>query len=134
MDKSLIAPCGMNCGICLAYLRDKNKCYGCLQASKNKSKSRLSCRIKNCEHLKKTTSKFCYECEKYPCTRLKQLDKRYRTKYNMSMIDNLNNIKKLGLEKFVQNEQKRWICNNCGETLCVHREFCLVCKQPRNEK
>jgi hypothetical protein len=25
-NKQLIAPCGMNCGICLGYLRDKNKC------------------------------------------------------------------------------------------------------------
>lgn len=26
---SLIAPCGMNCSICMAYLREKNKCPGC---------------------------------------------------------------------------------------------------------
>jgi uncharacterized radical SAM superfamily Fe-S cluster-containing enzyme len=26
---SLIAPCGMNCSICSAYLREKNKCPGC---------------------------------------------------------------------------------------------------------
>lgn len=31
-DKSLIAPCGMNCGTCIAYLRDKNKCPGCPEA------------------------------------------------------------------------------------------------------
>lgn len=33
--------------------------------------------------------------------RLKQLDKRYRTNYNMSMIENLNNIQKLGLKGFL---------------------------------
>ncbi len=26
---SIIAPCGMNCSICMAYLRGKNKCPGC---------------------------------------------------------------------------------------------------------
>ncbi|MDD5456566.1 MAG: hypothetical protein PHV30_05985 [Candidatus Margulisbacteria bacterium] len=29
MKPALIAPCGMNCAICLGYLREKNKCPGC---------------------------------------------------------------------------------------------------------
>jgi len=53
----------------------------------------------------KTKSKFCFECEKFPCLRIKQLDKRYRTKYNMSVLENLENIKKLGVREFVQNEK-----------------------------
>lgn len=126
-DNSLIAPCGMNCAICLGYLRDKNKCYGCRTPMPDKPKSRSQCRIKNCELLKKAASKFCYECEKYPCTRLKQLDKRYRTKYLMSMIENLENIKKFGLDQFVRNEHDRWLCKKCGGTICVHRGYCLNC-------
>lgn len=90
----LIAPCGMNCGICLAYLRTKNRCEGCWGENEHKPKHCVKCVIKNCELLAKTDSKFCYDCEKYPCTRLKQLDKRYRTNYSMSMIENLDSIKK----------------------------------------
>lgn len=30
MDKTLIAPCGMNCQLCYAFQREKNKCPGCL--------------------------------------------------------------------------------------------------------
>jgi len=131
MKNNLIAPCGMNCGICIAYLRDKNKCCGCIPSLTKKPKTRLLCVIKNCESLSKTSSGFCYECEKFPCKRLIQLDKRYRTKYNMSMIDNLEKIKRIGLEKFVQNEKKRWICNNCGGTICVHRGYCLNCKDTK---
>jgi len=26
INSSLIAPCGMNCGICMAFLREKKKC------------------------------------------------------------------------------------------------------------
>ena len=85
------------------------------------------CIIKNCELLAKTDSNFCYECSKYPCTRLKQLDKRYRTNYNMSMIENLDNIQKLGLDEFLILEQKRWTCTKCGGTICVHRGYCLNC-------
>ncbi len=127
-NKKLIAPCGMNCGICLGYLRDKNKCYGCRGDNEHKPKHRTKCIIKNCELLAKTDSKFCYDCEKYPCARLKQLDKRYRTNYNMSMIENLEYIREYGLENFVCKENERWACNNCGGTICVHRGFCLYCK------
>lgn len=130
----LIAPCGMNCGICLAYLRNKNRCKGCRVISNHKPEHCKKCIIINCELLSKTDSKFCYDCKKYPCKRLIQLDKRYRTKYKMSMLKNLESIKNTGLNKFVEGENKRWICSKCGATICVHREFCLNCKTPINDQ
>jgi hypothetical protein len=126
-DRSLIAPCGMNCGTCMAYLRDKNKCCGCLQDSLNKPKTRLHCRIKNCEKLDKTTSKFCYECDTFPCKRLQQLDKRYRTKYRVSFIRNLLAIKETGITNYLANESIRWACPQCGSIICVHRDRCMAC-------
>jgi hypothetical protein len=129
VQKSLIAPCGMNCGICLAYLREKNTCKGCWKPNDNKPKSCVNCIIRNCALLNKLDSKFCYECQMYPCTRLKQLDKRYRTKYMMSMIENLDYIKTNGLDSFVQKEHDRWLCNSCGGLICVHRGYCLRCKE-----
>jgi hypothetical protein len=123
----MIAPCGMNCGICLGFLREKNKCHGCRQDSQKPEYCR-SCIIINCELLSKTESKFCYDCKKYPCRRLKQLDLRYRTKYHMSMIENLEFIKNSGLNRFLEKENSRWICSACGAVRCVHREFCLFCK------
>lgn len=126
-ENNLIAPCGMNCGICLGYLREKNVCSGCRNKNKQNTKSRVNCVILNCEHLKKTRSDFCYDCQKYPCRRLKQLDKRYREKYKMSMLENLENIRTLGLEAFILAERERWKCPGCGGTICVHRGFCLTC-------
>lgn len=132
MNKSdLIAACGMNCGICLAHLREKNRCGGCRINPAVNFKSIDRCIIRNCNYLKETTSGFCYECEKYPCQRLKQLDKRYRTRYGMSMIDNLNSIKSHGLEWFAESEDIRWTCKKCGATICVHRENCLKCGKQR---
>ena len=131
-EKQLIAPCGMNCGICYAHLREKNKCFGCNSAHGNKPKSCLNCSIKNCEHLKISPSGFCYDCEKFPCTRLKQLDKRYRTKYRMSMIENLNKIKTLGINKFLKEENEKWICPFCGSGLTCHYEVCLNCRKNVN--
>jgi len=86
----------------------------------------------NCDNLKKSKSRFCStKCDKFPCPRLKILDKRYRTNYNMSMLENLENIEKLGIRKFVKAEQKRWECPKCGELLCVHRSSCPKCGEKR---
>jgi hypothetical protein len=127
-DKSLIAPCGMNCGTCMAFLREKNKCPGCRVFSIDKAISIQRCIIPNCNYLDETTSKFCYDCEKFPCKRLKQLDKRYRTKYRTSFIENLTMIKEKGFDSFLEFESNRRTCPNCGSVLCVHRYKCLACK------
>ena len=131
LTSTLIAPCGMNCGLCLGYLRRKKRCLGCNSNDANKPKSCVSCRIKNCGETKAHEQKYCFECAKFPCARLRQLDKRYRTKYGMSMIENLARIRELGVEGFVILEQGRWKCPECGGVICVHRENCLYCGHKR---
>ncbi len=126
-DESMIAPCGMNCGTCIAYLRDKTRCPGCRVCTDDKAVSVRRCSITRCEYLARTTSKFCFECEKYPCRRLKQLDKRYRTKYRTSFIENLVMIKEKGISDFLVFESKRRTCPECGSILSVHRSVCLKC-------
>jgi len=122
-----IAPCGMNCGICLGYLREKNKCLGCRREGINKPHHCAKCIIRKCKNMRDEGSTFCYKCKQYPCQRLKRLDKRYKTKYNMSMIENLEFIKEFGIRKFVKQENKRWKCEKCGGVVCIHRGFCLNC-------
>lgn len=134
INSKLIAPCGMNCGICIGHLRDKNKCLGCRELSEGKPESCKKCTIINCKILKDNKMLFCSDkCEKFPCTRLKNLDKRYKSNYKMSMLENLENIKKFGINEFVKSEQKRWKCKKCGELLCVHRDSCLKCSY-KNKK
>lgn len=127
--EGLIAACGMNCGLCIGFLRERNPCGGCFKKDdENKPEVCRSCSIINCDHLAHTASGFCYDCNIYPCTRLKKLDHRYRSKYGMSMIENLELIKKTGLEDFTKKEESRWTCKVCGSGLCVHRPHCLKCK------
>lgn len=126
-ETQLIAACGMNCGICQAYLREKRKCPGCYGEATNKPISKVNCIIKNCEMVKQSQSGFCYECLEYPCKRLEQLDKRYRTKYAMSVIENLEYIKENSLTAFVEKENERWRCSKCGGVICVHRGYCFHC-------
>jgi hypothetical protein len=125
-NTELIAPCGMNCSICMAYLREKNKCPGCRDLSTYKPITRIRCKIKTCNKLK---TKFCFDCEDFPCKNLNNLDKRYRTKYHMSMIANLKSIKERGIHRFLKNEKTRWACPKCGGAICVHKGYCLSCNK-----
>ncbi|MFH1435058.1 MAG: hypothetical protein ABIJ56_05000 [Pseudomonadota bacterium] len=58
---------------------------------------------------------------------MKQLDKRYSTKYGMSMLENLGIIKKSGIRHFVKLEKQRRACAKCGEIICVHDAGCVHC-------
>lgn len=124
MKPILIAACGMNCALCIAYLRDKNNCPGCrLQGQLNSSNAKYcrKCIIKNCQFLKKSKQKYCSrQCPDFPCQRLKNLDKRYRTKYGMSMIKNLGFIEKNGIRSFLRKEKEKW--KKGQEVFCVHKK------------
>ncbi len=126
MNYNSVAPCGVICDICLGYQRVKNKCVGCLNVG-NKPYHCTVCSIKSCEEKKGNEELLCYDCSKFPCKRIKNLDKRYTLKYGESPIQNLNKIKEIGLQAFIEIEKEKWKCNNCGQLLCVHREVCLHC-------
>jgi hypothetical protein len=84
----------------MAYLREKNVLVTGEQIS-IEPVTRVKCKIKNCVVFQKGNARLCFECGNFPCTNLKRLDKRYRIKYNMIMIENLENIKGLSIEKFL---------------------------------
>ena len=128
----MIAPCGMNCHLCVAFQfkeMDINKlgfhkkyCPGCIPRGENCTFMKDSCEL-----MAKGSIRFCYECKSFPCKRLKALDKRYHAKYHMSMIENLNIIQEFGIEEFLMKESDRWRCTECGATICCHNGLCLNC-------
>ncbi|MBA7584154.1 hypothetical protein ES708_26107 [subsurface metagenome] len=132
MKKELIAPCGMNCAICSAYLARQHDlrsqgimrsyCAGCRPRGKN-----CAFLKKKCNLLGKGQVKYCYECPDFPCPILKHLDKRYRTNYRMSMIENLEFIRENGVEKLLEKEAEKWRCPNCGGVICCHNGVCFSC-------
>jgi hypothetical protein len=129
---SLIAPCGINCSVCRGHLKAKNKCPGCRATDTCKPKSRIACSIKTCQVFNSGKVNYCFECESFPCRNLEQLDKRYRTKYGMSVIENLLSIKTSGIRKFLKEEKVRWTCKACGGTVCVHSGTCSSCQEKRS--
>jgi hypothetical protein len=132
MDSDLIAPCGMNCAICVGYFgytmggeRRKMVCPGCLP------KNKVCAFIKRrCDLLKNGEVRFCYECDDFPCTNLTKLDKRYRKRFNYSTIDNLKFIQTNGMKEFLKEQAKTYKCPECSGTVCVHTNLCYTCSPP----
>lgn len=132
MTREMIAPCGMNCSLCVSHQALKNDlnsqgfnkryCPGCLPRGKN-----CTFLSKHCRLLAKGSVRFCFECSDYPCTRLRDLDSRYRSRYHMSQLENLNHIKENGFGSFLEKETCKWSCTTCSGLICCHNGLCLNC-------
>lgn len=133
MEEQQIAPCGMNCSLCVAYQSEKydlkkkgfnrQYCPGCIPRGKHCLHMQAHCKL-----VGEGLVRFCYECASFACKRLKNLDKRYRTKYHLSMIENLKQIKEQGLDNFLAAQESKWRCPECGEAICCHNGLCLNCQ------
>lgn len=132
VSKDLIAPCGMNCGICSGFLAMQHDvkskgihvpyCSGC--RIRNKQCAWLK---KRCLLLQQKKVEYCFECPDYPCDKLQHLDIRYKTHFRMSMIENLNFIKKHGINQFQKQQQRQWKCPSCNNMICCHNGLCFYC-------
>ncbi|MBU1340804.1 MAG: DUF3795 domain-containing protein [Proteobacteria bacterium] len=132
ISEELIAPCGMNCAICsryLAYLNNlkRSQCVGCRPGDK-----RCSYLFKKCSGINNTlkgiaTANFCFECDQFPCKQINRMDDRYRNNYRMSVKDNLEDIKKNGIGKFIQEHYRKYCCSECGELISIHNRKCFKC-------
>jgi hypothetical protein len=128
----LIAPCGMYCGVCGAYLAYSHDvprkrgaivhCTGCRARGK-----RCAYLKGHCPPLASGDVDFCFECVDYPCARLQHLDSRYRRDYGMSLIDNLDLVRGAGVQALVERQQTRFGCARCGQLQSVHNQKCYVC-------
>ena len=126
MKEDLIAVCGMNCRVCVGYIgytmsgkKRKDPCPGCRFTDKSCAFIKRHCR----KTLKKEVN-YCFECEDFPCEVLGKLDKNYRERYKMSMIDNLNFIKKKGISEFLKSQEGKYRCDRCDGIICVHNGKC----------
>jgi len=131
MDKISIAPCGMNCLICSRHLAFKNNILNqgigipyCLGCRKKNNKCAFQ---KKCDLLSKSKIEYCFQCPNFPCERLKKLDERYRNRYHMSMIENLEYIKENGIDQFLTWQEEKWRCPRCGGFVCCHNGLCFSC-------
>lgn len=98
-----VPACGIFCGGCPTYIREKNPCLG---AEMNKARCE-KCKTFHLCCLDKGVS-FCHECPSYPCTKLKGFAKRW-LKYGQDQLENQKILKENGVEHFLMyfNSQVR---------------------------
>jgi hypothetical protein len=69
-----------------------------------------------------------------PCDKLAHLDKRYRERYGMSMVENLKMLKEKGMDKFLRKQAEKYRCPNCSTgVICVHDNKCFRCSYKRKD-
>jgi len=140
----LLAPCGLYCGVCAVYIahRDNNqkfkevltkvykpfikgvediKCTGCLSDGEVFPVCR-SCPIKKCVQEKNING--CYECEEFPCRYIENFPLEEGKKVIMRTIPTW---REQGTEKFVELEEKRYHCPECGNPLFRGAKHCNKC-------
>lgn len=77
--------------------------------------------------LLKCEIQFCFECNCYPCEVLTGLDNRYRQRFDMSTINNLNDIISNGIDYFIKNQEIEYKCPKCDNLISVHSKKCFNC-------
>lgn len=91
-----IPACGVFCGGCPSYTRDKKPCPGAEENKTRCEKCRtfhLCCVEKGIAH--------CYQCYLFPCTKFKGFAKRW-LKYGQDFIENQKFLKQVGEVEFIR--------------------------------
>jgi hypothetical protein len=92
-----IPACGVFCGGCPTYTRERKPCPG---ADKNLKRCEgckafhLCCKEKGILHF--------YECDEFPCKRFRNFSKRW-LKYGQNFIENQNLLKEIGMDRFLNH-------------------------------
>jgi hypothetical protein len=143
VNKELLAPCGLYCGVCgvfRAHRDDSAKfkerlssfyscspeeiaCEGCLSGTR--FKYCRQCSIRSCTQEKQYEG--CHECSDFPCGFIADFPLPEGKKVILRAIPAW---RELGTEKWVQEEEKRYQCPHCGNSLFRGAKGCRTCKKP----
>ena len=125
IPEKLLAPCGINCLACYAHLRKKKPCPGCREEEDAKPAYCQRCKLSNC--VIEQGIDFCFQCTAFPCKLVKQIDKRYRTSYQVNLIGDALRLKSAGAVHYLAAEKERWGCPECGGVVSMHTRLCSEC-------
>lgn len=96
-----VPACGVFCGGCPTFTRDKKPCPGAeiniARCQKCKT-FHLCCQDKGILH--------CHECPEFPCRKFREFSKRW-LKYGQNFIENQELLKEVGTEEFLTNFNKK---------------------------
>ena len=155
INPELIAPCGLYCGVCAIYIahRDNNhkfkvrlanlykgniagkgtlpnsenlsaddiRCGGCL--SDERFMHCHQCEIRNCTKEKGYTG--CHQCDAFPCHHIENFPMTVGKKVILRAIPYW---RKVGTEKWIQDEESRYISPEFGNKVFRGAVKCNQCK------
>ena len=149
IEEKFLAHCGLYCGVCGVYYatRDNNdrflerlltmyqekipglesisiedlKCEGCL--SDRVSLFCRSCSIKACTEEKGYSG--CHECGDFPCNHIDNFPMPVGKKVILRAVAFRHEH---GTEKWVQEEEARYTCPECGHKIFRGAKHCNACK------
>ena len=144
VKKELVAPCGLYCGVCSIYMahRDDNTkfkerlttiynvpvekiaCEGCL--SDKLFDYCITCPIRNCTERKGIEG--CHQCADFPC---QLITEDFPLEVGKKVILRaVPTWRKLGTEKWIEEEEKRYICPHCSYPSFRGAKRCRQCRNP----
>ena len=151
INPKFLAPCGLYCGVCGVYYatKDKNEkfkeklvgvykgklpgaddlspegiqCEGCL--SDNVFGFCKECSIRDCTKSKGYSG--CHECDDFPCRYIEEFPMPVGKKVILRAIPYW---REHGTEKYVRDEEARYVCPGCGHKLFRGAKRCNKCKVP----
>ena len=94
--KGRVPTCGIFCGDCPNYVRERKNCCG----------AETNCKIRKCVIYKCSVEKkglrFCSECKTFPCVRFKKFAETW-LKLGQNLIENQALLKEVGVKNFLQH-------------------------------
>lgn len=128
IDDAMFAPCGMNCAVCYRHVgmcKHAKPCLGCLKSDLNKPEHCRKCNIKSCVQEKGYLC--CFECSDFPCKLIRNMEKSYNRRYDVSIIENSRISQEIGVSEFLEYDRKKWTCTTCGGAISLHDGVCSDC-------
>lgn len=154
INPDFVAPCGLYCGVCAIYMahRDDNqklkgklvglykggvpgkgtlpgsetlsiekiRCQGCL--SDDRFLHCQQCLIRECTQKKGYTG--CHQCDEFPCHHIEHFPMTIGKKVMLRVIPYW---RKVGTEKWIQDEEARYYCPECGNKVFRGVVTCNQC-------
>ena len=159
VNPEFVAPCGLYCGVCAIYIahRDGNRkfkerlvslykgeipgkgklagaedlavedirCNGCL--SDKPFKFCWECKIRDCT--RKRGYSGCHQCDEFPCRYIEEFPMTVGKKVILRAIPYWREV---GTEKWIRDEEARYICPECGNKVFRGVVRCNRCKAELN--